>query len=69
MTKVLIVEDEPPISNLIRLSLTKNGYACKCVFDGMEAADFLEKERTDLIPVSYTHLLKTAVQSMTNCLT
>ena len=49
MTKVLIVEDEPPISNLIRLSLTKNGYACKCVFDGMEAADFLEKERTDLI--------------------
>ena len=45
MTKVLIVEDEPPISNLIRLSLTKNGYACKCVFDGMEAADFLEKER------------------------
>ena len=49
MTKVLIVEDEPPISNLIRLSLTKNGYACKCVFDGMEAADFPEKERTDLI--------------------
>ena len=49
MTKVLIVEDEPPISNLIRLSLTKNGYACKCVFDGMEAADFLEKERTDII--------------------
>ena len=49
MTKVLIVEDEPPISNLIRLSLTKNGYACKCVFDGMEAADFLEKERMDLI--------------------
>ena len=49
MTKVLIVEDEPPISNLIRLSLTNNGYACKCVFDGMEAADFLEKERTDLI--------------------
>ena len=49
MTKVLIVEDEPPISNLIRLSLTTNGYACKCVFDGMEAADFLEKERTDLI--------------------
>jgi response regulators consisting of a cheY-like receiver domain and a winged-helix DNA-binding domain len=49
VTKVLIVEDEPPISNLIRLSLTKNGYACKCVFDGMEAADFLEKERTDLI--------------------
>lgn len=49
MTKVLIVEDEPSISNLIRLSLTKNGYACKCVFDGMEAADFLEKERADLI--------------------
>lgn len=49
MTKILIVEDEPPISNLIRLSLTKNGYTCKCVFDGMEAADFLEQERVDLI--------------------
>lgn len=49
MNKILIIEDEPPISNLIRLSLTKNSYACRCAFDGMEAADILENERFDLI--------------------
>lgn len=49
MIKILIVEDEPPISNLIRLSLTKHGYLCKCVFDGLAAADVLEQERVDLI--------------------
>ena len=29
MIKVLIVEDEKPIANLIRLSLNKEGYACQ----------------------------------------
>ena len=28
MIRILIVEDEKPISNLLRLSLTKEGYAC-----------------------------------------
>lgn len=49
MLQILIVEDEKPISNLIRLSLTKAGYACTCAFDGMSAADLLEKNRYDLI--------------------
>lgn len=49
MLQILIVEDEKPISNLIRLSLTKEGYACTCAFDGMSAADLLEKNRYDLI--------------------
>lgn len=49
MIKILIVEDEVPISNLIRLSLTKEGYRCTCAFDGAEAADYLEKNRYDLI--------------------
>lgn len=49
MIRILIVEDERPISNLIRLSLTKAGYACVCVFDGGEAADLLERERFDLV--------------------
>lgn len=46
---ILIVEDEKPISNLIRLSLTKEGYSCTCVFDGAKAADLLEQNRYDLI--------------------
>lgn len=44
MIRVLIVEDEKPISNLIRLSLTKEGFHCTCAYDGAEAADKLERE-------------------------
>ena len=49
MIKVLIVEDEKPIANLIRLSLNKEGYACTCAFDGLAAVDLLEKNIYDLI--------------------
>lgn len=49
MIKILIVEDEAPISNLISMSLEKAGYQCECVFDGMEAADRLEEEHYDLV--------------------
>ena len=49
MIKIFIVEDEKPISDLLRMSLTKAGYECSCAFDGMEAADILENERFDLI--------------------
>ena len=44
MIRVLIVEDEKPISNLIRLSLTKEGFHCTCAYDGADAADLLERE-------------------------
>ena len=49
MIDILIVEDEKPISELLRISLTKAGYHCKCVYDGLDAADILEKEVFDLI--------------------
>ena len=49
MIQVLIVEDEKPISSLIRLALTKEGYACTCAYDGAEAADLLESNPYDLI--------------------
>ena len=49
MIRILSVEDEKPISNLLRLSLTKEGYACTCAFDGAEAADLLERGRYDLV--------------------
>lgn len=47
--KILIVEDEKPISNLIKISLKKAGYICECAFDGKEAADLLEENLYDLI--------------------
>ena len=49
MIKIFIVEDEKPISDLLRMSLTKAGYECICAYDGIKAADILESERFDLI--------------------
>ncbi len=49
MVRILIVDDERPIATLIKMSLTKAGYNCVCVYDGLAAADLLEKETFDLI--------------------
>lgn len=49
LIRILIVEDEKSISDLIRINLTDAGYRCICAFDGMEAADLIENERFDLI--------------------
>lgn len=49
MIRILIVEDERSISNLIAMNLRKAGYSCECVFDGVSAADLVEKEYFDLI--------------------
>lgn len=48
MNKVLIVEDESAISNLIKENLCDAGYICHCAFDGIQAADMMEKEIYDL---------------------
>ena len=34
MNRILIVEDEEPIANLIRMNLVKSGYQCELAFDG-----------------------------------
>lgn len=47
--KILIVEDEKPIADLIDMSLTARGYQCTCVYDGAAAADLLVEKRFDLI--------------------
>ena len=49
MSKILIVEDEKPISELIRSNLTNAGHDCTCVYDGKAAADLLENTRFDLV--------------------
>lgn len=49
MIRILTVEDERAISNLIRMSLEKAGYSCTCAYDGAEAAELLEHSRYDLI--------------------
>ena len=49
MQKILIVEDDESISNLIKVNLSAEGYRCTCAFDGKIAADFIEKENFGLI--------------------
>jgi len=49
MIRILIVEDEEAIANLIRLNLVKAGYQCELAFDGEEAADKIAEKRYDLI--------------------
>lgn len=49
MNKILIVEDERPIANLIKLNLDDAGYLCTCVYDGIQAMNQFEHEHFDLI--------------------
>lgn len=49
MIKILIVDDEKPICDLIDLNLTSAGYMCTSVQDGLEAIDKIEKNTYDLI--------------------
>ena len=37
--KILIVEDEEAIANLIKINLTAEGYQCTCAYDGSAGAD------------------------------
>lgn len=48
LIQILIVEDEKPISDLIRISLRRAGYQCTCAYDGQAAADALECSSFDL---------------------
>ncbi len=49
MNRILIVDDEKPICDLIDLNLSAAGYLCKSVQDGLAAIDLIEKESFDLI--------------------
>lgn len=49
MIRILVVEDERPISNFIKLSLKQAGYYSECAYDGQEALAKLEKGQYDLI--------------------
>lgn len=49
MIHILIVEDEIPISELLETALNHAGYRCTCVYDGIEAANIVDKQPFDLI--------------------
>lgn len=49
MNRILIVEDEKSIANMIKMCLGKNGYICEIADDGMVATKKIEEKRYDLV--------------------
>ena len=49
MNRILVVEDEKPINDLIVMNLSEAGYECTSALDGLAAADILERESYDLV--------------------
>ncbi len=49
MVRILVVEDERPISDLLKLNMKKAGYEPVTAYDGLSAADRIAEEHFDLI--------------------
>lgn len=49
MINTLVVEDDEPISNLIKLNLNMVNYKCRQCYDGKEALSAIQEENFDLI--------------------
>lgn len=47
--KILIVEDEHPIADILQFNLTKEGYEVECVYDGNDAIRRVAESPPDLI--------------------
>lgn len=48
-TRVLIVDDEPGIREIVSELLSDEGYAVRCAQDGIEALDAVEDDTFDLV--------------------
>lgn len=49
MKKILVVDDEKPISDIIKFNMEKEGYEVVTAFDGREALEMFEAERPDIL--------------------
>lgn len=49
MVRILAVDDERPIVELLKLTLNRSGYQCVGAYDGIQAANLIEQEHFDLI--------------------
>lgn len=47
--KILVVDDEQPIADILKFNLEKEGYQVICAYDGDEAIKLAEKEKPDLM--------------------
>lgn len=49
MKKILVVDDEKPISDIISFNLENEGYAIEKAYDGEQALEIFEKSQPDLV--------------------
>ena len=49
LARILIVEDEYPINNLISKNLTLTGHECLSAYDGLTAIELIQSTQSDLI--------------------
>ncbi|WP_139492476.1 response regulator YycF [Brevibacillus dissolubilis] len=49
MAKLLVVDDERPIADILKFTLEKEGYQVVCAYDGEEAVQLVHLEKPDLI--------------------
>ena len=47
--KILVVDDEQPIADILKFNLEKEGYEVVCAYDGDEAIELADSEDPDLI--------------------
>lgn len=47
--KILVVDDEKPIADILQFNLKKEGYAVYCAYDGNQAIEMVEEINPDLI--------------------
>ncbi|GGN95098.1 response regulator YycF [Saccharibacillus kuerlensis] len=47
--KILVVDDEQPIADILKFNLEKEGYEVTCAFDGIRAVELALSESPDLI--------------------
>ena len=47
--KILVVDDEKPIADILQFNLKKEGYEVECAYDGNQALEMVEEFKPDLI--------------------
>ncbi|EUJ22089.1 DNA-binding response regulator [Listeria grandensis FSL F6-0971] len=47
--KILVVDDEKPIADIVKFNLNKEGFDVYCAYDGDEAIELVEEIQPDLI--------------------
>lgn len=49
MAKLLVVDDERPIADILKFTFEKEGHQVICAYDGEEALELVQEEKPDLI--------------------